>query len=124
MIANLTEVDDQDLFNDIFDDYFRHIDDKKFMTAQCCVKNTVKIINFKPNLTEQIVELLLEIDHQTNYPERQLELLKYDVLDVFERVYPKTQSQKKIDSFIQAPVNSISPKTKKKARQIKKNLDL
>lgn len=124
ILANLTEVDDKGLFNDIFDDYFKHINDKKFMTAQCCVKNTAKIIEFKPNLREKIIELLLEIDQKTNYPERQLELLKYGALEVFEQVYSKTQFKKKIDSFIQAAVNSISPKTKKKANQLKKNLDL
>lgn len=124
IIANLTKVDQQDLFYDIFEDYFEHINDSKYMTAQCCVKNTAKIIKFKPALTDQIIELLLEIDLKTNYPERQLALLKYGVLEVFEQVYPKTQFKKKIASFIKTAVNSISPKTRKKASQLIKNLAL
>ena len=94
------------------------------MTAQCCLKNTAKIIKYKTSLTEEVIELLLEIDNRSDYPERQLELLKYGVLEVFEQVYPKIQSRKRIDSFIKATVNSISPKTKKKATQLKKKFDL
>ena len=44
IIANLTQVDQGNLFSKIFHDYFEHINDEKFMTGQCCVQNSIKIL--------------------------------------------------------------------------------
>lgn len=124
ILANLSAVDDNNLLNKIFPDYVRHLNDKKFMTAQCCLKNFAKILKHKNKLREEIIELLLDIEKRTDYPEKQLELLKYGVLELFEQVYFEVQDTKRIDSFIKTAVNSISPKTKKKAKQLKKKFDL
>ncbi|HEX3013688.1 MAG TPA: hypothetical protein VHO92_05400, partial [Methanobacterium sp.] len=38
LIANLTKVDEKNLFSSIFDDYFKCINDAKFMTARHCIQ--------------------------------------------------------------------------------------
>lgn len=124
ILANLAAVDDNNLFNIIFPDYVQHLNDKKFMTAQCCLKNFAKILKHKINLREETIELLLDIEKITDYPEKKLELLKYGVLELFEQVYFEVQDTNRLDSFIRTAVNSISPKTKKKAKQLKKKFDL
>lgn len=124
IIANLTKIDDDNLFNNIFEEYLKHINDEKFMTAQCCVKNIGKIVKYKNDLAESIIDILLDIDSRCDYPEKQLELLKHGVLEVFERKYLESNNKKRINSFIKTTANSISPKTKKKAKQLIKKYEL
>ncbi len=118
ILANLTSVDSEDRFTRIFDDYFEHINDKKFMTAQCCVRNSQKIIHHKPPLRDQIIGLLLELDNRCAYPDKQKALLKCDVLEIIDNIYQETQDKMGIETFIMAQVNSLSPKTKKKAKEL------
>jgi len=44
LLANLTRVDEQCKFEFIFDPYFAHLHDAKFMTAVNCVQNSQKIM--------------------------------------------------------------------------------
>jgi hypothetical protein len=118
ILANLTRVDQDDCFSELFDDYFKHIDDKKFMTGKCCVQNSLKIIRNKPELKDQIIALLLDVDHRCGYPEKQMALLKWDVLDVLENVYSEIRRKKGADAFIRACTSSVSPKTKRKAKEM------
>ena len=44
LIANLTKVDFENKFSSVSEDYFKHINDTKFMTARHCIQNTAKIL--------------------------------------------------------------------------------
>ncbi|GAA0180140.1 hypothetical protein SH2C18_28860 [Clostridium sediminicola] len=122
LIANLITVDEERKFDNIFDKYIEHINDEKFMTAQCCVRNLKKIIQQREDLIDKIVSILLKIEDRTSYPKKQMELLKYDILDIFKIVYDKAQDKDEIKLFIKNCLESISPKTKKMAKEIFKNL--
>jgi len=124
IIANLTQVDQDDLFTGIYDDYFAHINDDKFMTGQCCVQNSVKILRHRPALREQIVALLLDIDHQCTYTEKQKAVLRADILDVFDDVYEQVRDKTGVNAFIQKSISSISPKTRRKAKELVKKHNL
>jgi hypothetical protein len=118
IIANLTRVDYDNLFSTIYEDYFEHINDKKFMTGQCCVRNSRKILRNKPELSNQIIGLLLDVDNQFTYTEKQKELMKSDVLEILDEVYEEAIDKEGIVRFIRAGVNSISPKTRHKAKEL------
>jgi hypothetical protein len=118
IIANLTKVDQENLFSKIFHDYFEHINDEKFMTGQCCVQNSIKILRHKPELKDQIIALLLDVDNQCTYTEKQKGVLKCDVLEIFAEIYEEVQQKDDIDEFIRTEVSSISPKTRKKAKEL------
>jgi hypothetical protein len=118
IIANLTQVDRENFFSKIFHEYFEHINDKKFMTGKCCVQNSIKILRNKPELEDQIIAILVDVDHQCAYPEKQKELLKYDVLEILDEKYEEVRDKKGIDEFIKAGVSSISPKTRHKAKEL------
>ena len=118
IITNLTRVDQGNLFPKIFHDYFEHIDDEKFMTGQCCVQNSIKILRNKPELQDQIIALLLDVDNQCAYTEKQKALLKCDVLEVLDGAYEKVSDKKGVNEFIKAGVSSISPKTRRKAKEL------
>ena len=118
ILANLTQVDQENLFSEIFDDYFEHINDEKFMTGQCCVQNSKTILRNKPELQDQIVALLLDVDNQCAYTEKQKELLKCDVLEVLDEVYEEVRDKKGANEFIKAGLSSISPKMRRKAKEL------
>ncbi len=118
LLANLTHVDREDRFAAIYHDYFEHLHDERFMTAQCCIQNSRKIVRHKPGLRERIIALLLDIDRQCAYPPRQKALLKADILDILDEFYAETANRQALAEFIQEAAHSISPKTKRKARAL------
>jgi hypothetical protein len=118
IIGNLIKVDKENRFIEIEDDYFTAINDEKFMTGNCCVKNMLKIFLYKVDLRKRVVEILLDIDNHCDYTEKQKAVLKSDVLEVFDEVYGDAAKQDEINEFIRAEINSISPKTRKKAREL------
>ena len=124
IIGNLTKVDQENRFSGIEDDYFGIINDEKFMTGNCCVKNLLKIYRHKSEQRKRIIETLLDIDNRCEYTEKQKGVLKADVLGIFDEVYEEVTERKDIDEFIRAEVNSISPKTRKKAKELIKKYRL
>ncbi len=127
LIANLAAVDEQNLFSGIAAAYYAHVNDAKFMTACCyCVRNLQRIYRYKEEQRCKILDLLLEIDRHCSFPEKQMALMKYDVMELFEQVYENTSAEyrKKISGFIQAQVESISPKTRRKAKQLMKEFEI
>lgn len=120
IIANLVSVDTKHLFDIILIDYLDHINDKKFMTAQCCIKNLAKIVKERKDLREIIVEVLLKLEEKCSYPKKQKELLKYGVLEILDIIYDQCDNKDSINAFIEKATSSISPKTKKKAIKLKR----
>ena len=124
IIANLTQVDQGNRFSEIFDGYFQHINDEKFMTAQCCVKNSLTVIRNKPELTDKIISLLLDADNLCAYPEKQLELLKCDVLEVLAGISDEVSDREDVRGFIKSGISSISPKMRRKAQELVSRYEL
>ena len=118
IIANLTQVDQGNLFAKIFHDYFEHINDEKFMTGQCCVQSSIKLLRIMPKLQDQTRALLLDVDNRCAYTEKQKALLKCDVLEVLDGVYEGISDKKGVNEFTKAGVSSISPKTRRKAKEL------
>ncbi|SDY23313.1 hypothetical protein SAMN05421736_101732 [Evansella caseinilytica] len=118
LIANLTKIDEKDLFSGLYDKYIQHFNDAKFMTAQCFLQNIKKIVMHKKQYIEDIVKLLVEADNRCHYPKKQKELLKSDIIDVFAVVYRCTINKGIVEEFITAQRNSLSPKTRKKAKSL------
>ena len=124
VIANLTQVDQDDRFAGIYDDYFAHVNDDKFMTGQCCIQNSVKIFRHKPELRERILALLLDMDRCCTYTEKQKAVLRADILDVLDEVYAEVQDKPEVNAFIENSISSLSPKTRRKAKDFVKKYHL
>ena len=118
IIGNLTRVDQENRFAEIRDEYFRIVNDEKFMTGNCCVRNLLKIYRHKPEQREQIIEILLDIDNRCDYTEKQKGVLHADVLDIFNEIYGDVLERIRINEFIKTEANCISPKTRKKAKEL------
>ncbi len=115
ILANLVQVDQEDRFLGIYDAYFDHLHDAKFMTAKCCALNIKKILSRKPILRDRIVAQVLKIDDICVYPENQKALLKCDLLEILEQAYEDAQDREGIERFAHEQLKSSSPKTRKKA---------
>ncbi len=124
LIANLTQVDNNDYFSNVYEKYIEHINDLKFMTAECFVKNLKKIVVHKSEYVDQIIKLILNIEVNCSYPTRQKELLKSSVIEVLELVYESTSSKDEIEKFVKLSLNSSSPKTRKVASGFIKKFSL
>jgi hypothetical protein len=124
IIGNLTIVDQENRFAEIEDEYFSIINDDKFMTGNCCVKNLLKIYRHKPERRERIIDILLDIDHRCDYTEKQKGILKADILEIFDEIHEEIPRQNRINEFIRTEVTCISPKTRKKAKELIKKYKL
>ncbi len=117
LIANLTKVDTENKFSSLFKDYFKCINDAKFMTARHCIQNTAKIMANKRELNENIMNILLNIDEICNFSKKQKALLKSDVITIFDKFYNQMSSNERINKFVKVELDSISPKTRRNARE-------
>lgn len=72
------------------------------------------------DLRAKIIEILLAVDKKSSYPEKQRELLKCDILEAFDIVYKESDFKESINCFIKSALNSKSPKTRKKAKELVK----
>lgn len=124
IIGNLTKVDEKNLFSSIFNKYIKHFNDDKFMTAQCFVQNMKKVLKNKNEYAEKIIKIFIDIDKRCSYSKRQKELLKSDIIEVLDVAYESIIDKTEIIEFVRAQSSSMSPKTKKKAKEFLNKYDL
>ena len=117
LTANLTKVDTENKFLSVFEDYFKCINDTKFMTARHCIQNISPILANKIELEEDIINKLLDIDNLCHFPTKQKALLKSDVITIFDEFYNQISNNERVNKFVKVELNSISPKTRKNARE-------
>ena len=117
LLANLTPADKENKFLNLFNDYFSHINDEKFMTARKCVESTGKIMESKVELTGDITDILLDVDKRCDFPLKQKALLKSDIIQLFYKFYGQINDKKRVNEFVKDELNSISPKTRKVAKK-------
>ncbi len=124
ILANLTKVDQQDLFASLADQYVAHINDAKFCTGQYCVRNCQKIVAHKPERLDFFLDHLLDLDARCDYPAKQKGLLKFDVLVILEQVYDRSPRKGQINAFIRNASEAASPKTRKKVKELMKEFSI
>ena len=122
ILSNLSKVDKDNKFSEIIDDYMQCLYDKMILIGVFCVRYLKAIIRNKPEYQNQIINELLEHRKKTSFKEKQEALLEYEILEIFEDNYAKLENKDKITEFIKDRQNSISPKTKKKSKEIMKKL--
>ncbi|MFC2010116.1 hypothetical protein ACFLUL_00870 [Chloroflexota bacterium] len=115
LIANLTKVDTENKFEEIFDRYYHLLDDRSMITAVYIARNSGKIVRTKPELESSITDKLLNIDETHHDPERR-DLIKSGVIEAFGEYYELASDKGRIVEFVRHQLDSKSPKTKKLAR--------
>ncbi len=118
LIANLVQVDEEDRLSLIWTRYLEYINDEKFMTGECCINNIRIILKTRVDMIDEVVNILLKLEKVCNYTEKQIALLEHSVLNIFDDVFFKSNYKDEIVCFMKKSTTSISPKTRKKAKQL------
>lgn len=118
ILANLAVVDTKNKFEKIFDKYFSNIEGDRTMVAGQAALNSGKIARVKPNLQTKITDRLLNIDE--THRGKQIDLIKAYVIEAFNEYFEESSDKKKILGFVEAQLESKSPKTKKLANEFLK----
>ncbi|MFX1569128.1 MAG: hypothetical protein ACFFCV_12255 [Promethearchaeota archaeon] len=115
-ISNLTLVDNQNKFEDIFELFFQFIDDKSVIVSRKLAIYTGRIVKAKPSLSSRITEILLNINKTQHNPSRK-DLIKGDIIESFDEYFEEIKDKKKILDFVKSQLDSSSPSTVKKAKK-------
>lgn len=122
LIANLTSADSEGRFEALADRYFALLDDEKIVTARYVARSAAKIALAKPGLREEIVTRLLAVDETHHEPGRR-DLLKADVIESLAQLLEASADKARIVAFVQAQIESSSPKTRQAAKAFLKSHD-
>lgn len=118
LLANVSKADKNDLFDKIYIQYFNGILHEKPIIAYCSIRDTIEVIRMKPQYIDYVTKLYLNVDSIVKLSKKRVELMKYDILNFFEEFGLQSSYIDKIQEFIESCKTSISPKTKRKARQL------
>jgi len=114
LIADLTRIDDAQQFETIFERYFDLLDDEKVVVARYLAQNAWKIAEAKPDLREKITARLLDID-ATHHPPSHKALVKADIITSFKVFFQESKRKEGIRAFVEAQLESESPKARQAA---------
>ncbi len=115
-ISNLTTIDEQNKFEEIFKEFFKLIDDKSVIVTRKLAIYAGKIAKAKPFLRSQITTILLGIDNTQHSPSRK-DLIKGDIIESFSEYFKDIKKKNEIIDFVKNQLKSSSPSTVKKAKE-------
>lgn len=115
IIANLTAVDSQNQFNDIFDGFYDIIFNDSMAAAVHVIDNSWKIVKSKPELQEKIADKFIEIEGISKNKRRNI-LLGHVIL-FFNKSFPEIRNKNKMISFVKRQLNNPRNATKVKAER-------
>ena len=118
LLATLVTVDRENRFADVQEKYLSLLNDQKFMTALCCLRNLARIVKIKKGLLPKTASLLLQHGGHSLYTEKQEALFNADILLLMCQEYSAKTIPPAVLGFIQDQQSSISPKTRKLAQKI------
>jgi hypothetical protein len=122
LLANLTKVDRNNKFEQIFNKFYGLLNDKSFITAAYVCGASGKIALAKPKLQTKITNKLLSID-KTHHEQERKDLVKANIIETFEEYYDRIRGKKKILEFVENQLNCASPKTRKAAKEFLKRMN-
>jgi hypothetical protein len=122
LLANLAVVDTENKFEKIFDKYFSNIDGNRTMVAGQAALNSGKIAKAKPGLQTKITHRLLNIEK--THKGKQIDLIKAYVIEAFNEYFEESSDKNKILDFVDAQLESKSPKTRKLAKEFLKQKNI
>ncbi len=114
ILTNLTMVDSEGKFDEIFNEYFALLDGRSLIAARYVASGAGTIAQTKPALQESITRRLLTTEkthHKNN------ELIVHDAIESFDAYFSDITNQHKVIAFVKRHLKSDSPKTAKRASE-------
>jgi hypothetical protein len=118
LLATLAAVDAENHFMEIEKKYISLINDKKFMTALCCLHNLARIVRARPDLLPSVVMQLLRHEKTSPYTPKQEALFNAGILSLVRQGYLAKTIPPAVVAFIESQLASLSPKTRKQAKDL------
>jgi len=109
IIANLTKVDTENRFDEIFEKYYRLLNNDYMVTVANVVGSSGKIALARPHLTNQIVEKLLTVEKISTTPHLSSECKRVIVehaIRTFDLFFPQIEQKEKVFSFVKKHLKS------------------
>ncbi|GET31475.1 hypothetical protein PbJCM13498_03380 [Prolixibacter bellariivorans] len=123
IIANLARVDTDNRFEELFDLWFNELlNHESPVVSPHAAEKSEKIVLAKPELEKRITPLLLDIANTSHC--RHLDLQKAYVLSALDQYFDWVSDKEAVVAFIREQLQSTSPKTRKKAKELKQKYDI
>ncbi len=113
LIANLTTVDSESRFEEIFDKYYNLLNDSVIVAGHITASSG-KIARAKPKLRAAITDRLLNIDKTA---QKHKDLIKAGAIESFGDYFAESEDKERIIAFVRQQLNGESPKTRKIAKE-------
>lgn len=110
-LSNISAVDDENKFKDIYQDYFALIQDPQMVTASNVVGNAWKIVLAKPELENDITKRLLKVPdivylHKGSPSPECNYIVCGQVLECFDHYFNSSENQSEMINFAKEQLNS------------------
>ncbi len=119
IIANLTKVDTEKKFEELFDKYFSFLNDRSMITAANLVSYSGAIAKAKPELESKITDKLVNID-KTHHSQECKNIIKGKAILSFHEYFDQSKDKKVILNFVKGELKNSRTATKKKAEKFLK----
>lgn len=117
IMANLVNVDTGNRFDAVFDFWYRELlNHESPVVAPHAAEKSGDIVVARPDLEKRITPLLLNIGNTSRC--RHPDLQKAYVLSALDRYFEQVSDKGAVVTFIKAQLQSTSPKTRKKAKEL------
>ena len=120
IIANLTRVDENKKFDEVFDKYFSFINNDYMVTVANVVGHSGKIALAKPYLINKITDELLKVENLNITPHLTTEckrVIAEKAILSFNMFFEKVENKEKVISFVKNQLNSSRKTLKSKAEE-------
>lgn len=119
IIANLTKIDTENKFENIFDKYYNLLEDESMINAANIAGRSGIIAKAKPHLQEKIINKLLDID-ETHHSSECKNIIKGKAIISFNEYIDEYDDKEKIIQFVKKELNNTRSATRKKAEKLLK----
>ncbi len=104
LIARNIKWDKDNLFNAVYNDYFKHFSDEKFITSRQTIQSVADWISYKPELAKETADALMSVDIN-NYKDTQKSLLLCDIFNILIQIYKLSPSEN-INNYLNKNIQS------------------
>ena len=125
IIANLTKVDVENRFDDIFDKYYGLLNAEYMVTVANVVGNSGKLAKAKPHLTQKITNELLKIENLTiksHLTQECKNIILGHAISAFGTYFDQIENKDEVISFVKRQLNNTRNATKVKAEKFLKKI--
>lgn len=114
IIANLSSIDSNLLFEEIFDKFYNMLNEGNLITSSHIVEKSANIINAKPDLKGPIIKLLLQVETIPLPTEECRSIICGKTIEVLSSSYDQIANKKRVFDFVSKQLRSQRSATRKK----------